>query len=361
MLHLQGFNFKIALMSPIIIAGPCAAESREQLLVTARQIHDCFFRNGLSLTYFRAGVWKPRSQPDDFVGAGSEALPWLKEIEREYGFSPCVEIARPEHIDDCLKAGISHFWIGSRTSVNPFLVQELADALRGCECTIMVKNPVTPDLKLWMGDVERFAKDGRKRLIAIHRGFSIGGESIYRNAPEWQIPIEFKLHFPEIPLVCDPSHLTGNPKYFANVSQIALDYGFDGLMIETHSQPAAALSDAKQQISPQELVRLLKSLSFKSQTSSPAENALRKQRTLLNNVDTQIRELLQKRMQIVDRIADIKQENNLPLVQPAQWNKVVENYHSNNTEDTLFQDFIDQFLELLHQHSIERQKKKQSL
>ena len=346
------------MMEPIIIAGPCAAESREQLFATAQQICSQFSETNLNLTYFRAGVWKPRSRPSDFTGAGAQALAWMLEIKKTFGFTPCVEIALPEHAEACLKAGINSFWIGSRTTVNPFMVQELADSLRGCQCTVMVKNPVTPDLKLWAGDIERLMKNGLTDIIAIHRGFTQSGENLYRNAPVWQIPIELKLQFPEIPLVCDPSHLTGAPSHIASVSQLALDFGFDGLMIETHCDPAAALSDSAQQITPAELARTLSTLVFKSQTTSPAENALRKQRTLIDNIDSQIGELLAKRMQVVDNIALIKKENNLPLVQPSQWSKVVGNYKKNAPEDRHFQDFIDKFLELLHQQSIERQTKK---
>lgn len=345
-------------MEPIIIAGPCAAESREQLFATAQQICSQFSEKNLHLTYYRAGVWKPRSRPDDFTGAGDKALAWMLEIEHAFGFKPCVEIARPEHAEACLNAGIKSFWIGSRTTVNPFIVQDLADSLRGCQCTVMVKNPVTPDLKLWAGDIERFLKNGLTDIIAIHRGFTQSSENIYRNAPVWQIPIELKLQFPDLPLVCDPSHLTGAPNHIASVSQLALDFGFDGLMIETHHNPEAALSDSSQQITPAELTNLLSSLVFKSKTSSPAENELRKQRTLIDNIDSQIGELLLKRMQVVDNIALIKQKNNLPLVQPSQWSKVVANYKKNATDDKHFQDFIDKFLEILHQQSIERQTKK---
>jgi len=345
--------------NPIIIAGPCAAESREQLFGTAQQIADIFSEKGISLTYFRAGIWKPRSNPDDFSGAGRQALSWLREIERDFHFAPCVEIARPEHAAACAEEGITNFWIGSRTTVNPFLVQEIADAISGLPCTVMVKNPINPDLNLWAGGIERFLKNGNSKVLAIHRGFSQNSESIYRNAPIWQIPIELKLRFPEIPLICDPSHITGDPSLIASVSQIALDFGFDGLMIETHINPAAALSDSKQQITPAMLAEIISSLIFKSQTTSPTEEALRKQRTILYNIDSQIAELLVKRMQIIDNIAVIKKDNNLPFVQPQQWGKVVENYKSKALDDQQYKIFLDKFLELLHQQSIERQSKKQ--
>ncbi|MCQ2285626.1 MAG: bifunctional 3-deoxy-7-phosphoheptulonate synthase/chorismate mutase type II [Bacteroidales bacterium] len=343
-------------MRPIIIAGPCAAESSEQLFTTAQQVCDVFSKSSIPITYFRAGVWKPRSQPNDFIGAGDEALAWMKQIESRFGLVPCVEIARPEHVEACLNKGIHTFWIGSRTTVNPFLIQELADSLKNTNATVMIKNPVTPDLKLWIGGVERFMKNGLSQLMAIHRGFYESSENVFRNAPNWQIPIEFKLHFPEIPLICDPSHLTGNPHFIASVSQIALDYGFDGLMIETHHNPAKALSDGAQQITPETLGHILQALTFKSKLSTPAEIDLRKQRTLLHNIDTQISTLLAKRMQLVDEIATIKKENNLPIVQPSQWNKVVETYTDNALDDKHFQTFLTKFLELLHQQSIERQQ-----
>lgn len=341
----------------ILIAGPCAAESKEQLLKTASQLAVSLALSGRKLDYFRTGVWKPRSQPKEFKGAGKKALDWLKQVQAIYGFTVCVEVAKPEHLDLCERAGIKSVWIGSRTVVNPFVVQELADAVRGRDFTVMVKNPIIPDLKLWIGSIERFMNAGVTNLLAIHRGFAQQNENIFRYSPIWEIPIELKVHFPDIPLLCDPSHIAGDKIYLQQLSQIALDFGFNGLMIETHCTPLDALSDSKQQITPGELITLLDSLTFKSSITSPAEDDLRKQRTMIANLDEQISQLLAKRMSIVDIIGKIKNENNLPLVQPQQFNKVVKTYIDNGLRDENYSQFIEKFLELMHQSSIQRQKK----
>lgn len=341
----------------IIIAGPCAAENEEQLLLTAKRLKEAMSANGLALDFFRAGVWKPRSKPDDFSGVGEKALPWLQRIQSQFNIPVCVEVIAPEQIDLCEKYGIKAFWIGARTAVNPFDVQEIATAARNRDITMMVKNPIVADLKLWIGNVERFLKAGISQVMAIHRGFADNSESVFRNYPAWELAIDMKVRYPEIPLLCDPSHIAGQRNYIGQLSQIALDYGFDGLMIESHYQPDTALSDAAQQLSPEDLSQLLGQLKFKDSISSPAEIELRKQRTQIHNIDTQISVLLSKRMQLVDTIAKIKTEHNLPVVQPEQWNKVVRTYQDNALQDTDYKNFIDKFLELLHQSSIKRQRK----
>lgn len=341
----------------IIVAGPCAAESYEQLSLTAKGLSDALAAQKRQLDYFRAGVWKPRSQPDAFAGCGEKTLPWLQEIQEQYGFPVCVEVNAPEQLDLCEKHHIKTIWIGSRTGVNPFDIQEIASAIQGRDFTVMVKNPMIADLKLWIGNIERFRKAGVKQIMAIHRGFADSGESVYRNRPGWEIAIDLKIHFPEMPILCDPSHIAGNRNYIGQLSQLALDYGFDGLMIETHHQPENALSDAAQQLTPDDFVNLLLSLNFKDNVTSPAENELRKQRTQINNIDTQLSVLLRKRMEVVDLIAKIKQEHNLPVVQPEQWKKVVDLYLKESLQDNDYQDFINNFLELLHQSSIKRQRK----
>lgn len=341
----------------IIVAGPCAAESYEQLSLTAKGLSDALAAQKRQLDYFRAGVWKPRSQPDAFAGCGEKALPWLQDIQEQYGIPVCVEVNAPEQLDLCEKHHIKTIWIGSRTGVNPFDIQEIASAIQGRDFTVMVKNPMIADLKLWIGNIERFRKAGVKQIMAIHRGFADSGESVYRNRPGWEIAIDLKIHFPEMPILCDPSHIAGNRNYIGQLSQLALDYGFDGLMIETHHQPENALSDAAQQLTPDDFVNLLLSLNFKDNVTSPAENELRKQRTQINNIDTQLSVLLRKRMEVVDLIAKIKQEHNLPVVQPEQWKKVVDLYLKESLQDNDYQDFINNFLELLHQSSIKRQRK----
>lgn len=341
----------------IIIAGPCAVESREQLFATAQELCSLWDFKDLKLNYFRAGVWKPRSEPGSFSGIGTEALSYLQELQQQLNLSVCVEVGSPEQLDLCEKYDIKVVWIGSRTAVNPFDVQEIACAAQGRDLTVLVKNPIISDLKLWAGNVERFLKAGVKEVISVHRGFADGSENVYRNTPGWDLAIDFKVRFPHIPLLCDPSHIAGDRQYIAQLSQLALDYGFDGLMIETHIQPEIALSDAGQQLRPAELIGLLHRLNFKNSISSPAEIELSKQRNLINNIDTQISVLLKKRMMIVDTIAKIKSEHNLPVVQPEQWQKVVARYFENSLEDNEYQDFLNGFLELLHQSSIKRQRK----
>ena len=337
-----------------MIAGPCAAESEAQVLETAERIHRIAGALPCPLTYFRAGVWKPRSSGADFCGAGAQALPWLQEVNHRYGFPICVEVAHPQHIENCLQHGIRSFWVGARTAVNPFAVQELADSLQGTGSTVLVKNPAIPDLKLWIGNVERFEKTGATRVMAVHRGFSVEHENVLRNAPLWEIAIAFKVARPDVPLLCDPSHISGHRQYLNQISQIAIDYGYNGLMVETHCHPEQALSDADQQITPEELLTLISSLTFKTSQNNN-DQLLQQQRNLIHNIDTQIGQLLAKRMLLVEEIARIKAEHNIPLVQPSQWNSVVKNYERAALQDEEYQEFLQQFLEILHQYSLKRQ------
>ena len=339
-------------MKPILIAGPCAAESESQLITTAEQLHEVANRQGLSLDFFRAGVWKPRSNPNNFTGVGEQALSWLGEVQRRFGFRVCTEVMNAQQVELCEKAGITALWVGARTGVNPADVQKIADAVKGKPFTILVKNPLVPDLKLWQGNIERFLQAGVEQVIAVHRGFADSNENIYRNAPCWEIPIDLKVAFPELPILCDPSHLCGQTKWIPQIAQLALNYGFNGLMIECHCNPPEALSDAEQQITPEEWGNLIQTLTFKIN----APNAdLIKQRALLEHVDTQLSELLAKRMEIVDEIARIKKDNNLPVVQPQQWKQVKERYLKEG-QDPAYREFLAQFLELLHPASIQRQK-----
>lgn len=339
-------------MKPILIAGPCAAESKQQVMKTAEQLQEELRARGMSLDYFRAGVWKPRSSPDSFAGVGEEALSWLSEVHCRYGFEVCTEVMTPQQVELCAKHGIRSVWVGARTSVNPTEVQQLADALRGTDFTVLVKNPIVPDFKLWAGNIERFLKADVKQVIAVHRGFADSNENVYRNAPCWEIPIDLKVQFPDLPIVCDPSHLCGRTQWIPQISQLALIYGFDGLMVECHCEPQHALSDAAQQLTPKQWADMVQNLSFKNNTPNPE---LVKQRALLENVDTQLSELLAKRMQIVDEVARIKKANNLPVVQPQQWQQVRERYLKSG-QDELYQEFIEEFLEILHQNSIKRQQ-----
>ena len=344
-------------MKPIIIAGPCAAESKEQLFATASQLHHYFSEQGiLPISFLRVGVWKAPSPPNSVKAIGKIAFPWLKEISETYNINVCVEIAKPKHVEICLANNINAVWIGSRTVVNPFDVQELAEAVAGTSLTVMIKNPIVPDLKLWIGAIERIEQAGVNQIMAIHRGFTASKEHVYRNKPLWELAIDLKVRYPDLPLICDPSHIAGHTKYIANIAQTALDYGFNGLMIETHCCPQYALSDAKQQMTPKQLATLLKTLTFKTLDSSPFEEQLRKQRHLIQEIDAQIAELLVKRMRVIDEIAKVKLEYNLPIVQPQQWNNVIERYKNNSLTDENYSYFLEKFLELLHQQSILRQQ-----
>ena len=339
-------------MERIWIAGPCAAESREQLLTTAAQLNEHIRDKGLSLHYFRAGAWKVRSTPDSFAGAGEDALPWLQEVQETYHIPVCVEVMTAKQVELCAKYGIHAVWVGARTSVNPVEVQKIADAVRHSDFTVLIKNPMIPDLKLWMGNIERFLQADIRRVMAVHRGFPDVQENIYRNAPFWQIPIELKVQMPELPILCDPSHLCGNVEWIPEVSQLAMNYGFNGLMIECHPHPEQALSDAGQQMLPTDLAEMISRLDLRNDS---ADLELVKQRSTLENIDNQISTLLYQRMKMVDEIAEIKRKKHISVVQPQQWQHVVKRY-AKHPEDPSYQTFIERFLELLHQSSIERQK-----
>lgn len=338
-------------MKPLLIAGPCAAESERQILETAARLSMETRKRGLRLGYFRAGVWKPRSRPGCFSGAGGQALPWLAEVRRQFGFEVCVEVLSAIDIEQCLKYGITAFWTGARTGVNPEDVQTLADAVHGVPCTIMVKNPLVPDLKLWIGNIERFQRAGVHSVMAIHRGFALQSENVYRNAPCWELPVELKVAMPELPVLCDPSHLCGHVKWIPQVSQLAMHYGFDGLMTECHCNPDAALSDAAQQLTPEAWGEMVSRMDFKTGTS---DCRLLKQRAMLENIDTQLSELLARRMTAVEEIARVKKENNMAIVQPHQWNQVKKRYLKPDMDED-YRQFIEHFLLLLHQASINRQ------
>ena len=338
-------------MERIWIAGPCAVESREQLLATATELMEQSALVGVRLDYFRAGIWKVRSVPGSFCGAGEEALPWLQEVQQTYGVPACVEVMSARQLELCASYGIRTVWVGARTCVNPTEVQQIADAVRGSDFTVLVKNPMIPDLRLWEGNIERFLKAGIRQVMAVHRGFTDAQENIYRNAPVWQIPIDLKVHLPELPILCDPSHLCGQVRWIPQVAQLAMNYGFNGLMIECHHNPAQALSDAEQQLTPAQWAALVSGLDLRA---NAADLDLVKQRSLLENVDNQLSELLYQRMMLVDEIAEIKKAKHIAVVQPKQWQEVVKRYQK-HPEDTAYQKFLEKFLELLHQSSIERQ------
>ncbi|NLJ81597.1 MAG: bifunctional 3-deoxy-7-phosphoheptulonate synthase/chorismate mutase type II [Bacteroidales bacterium] len=337
--------------SCIMIAGPCVAESQEQLVETASSL---LAKSEIDL--FRCGVWKPRSSPNNFEGYGLKALSWLQEIQVTYQVPVCIEIASAYHLEKALNHGIKTFWIGARTTVNPFLVQAIADASKGCDISIMIKNPIAPDLNLWIGAFERFAKANIQRLAAIHRGFSTYELSIYRNNPLWSIPIELKRLHPEIPIICDPSHIAGDKKHIAEVAQKALYLAADGLMIEVHHAPNQALSDKQQQLSPYEYQKLINELYFSS-TTTLEDIELRKLREQIDELDKDLCCLLSKRFDVVREIAAYKKEKNMSLLQINRWKELLNTILNICEAKKIDKVFMQKIMEIIHEESIQLQEK----
>lgn len=332
----------------MVIAGPCSAESREQVLRTARGLAP------LKVHVFRAGVWKPRTRPGTFEGMGAEALAWVKEAGAEIGRPVAVEVATTGHVEEALRAGIDLLWIGARTSANPIQITELAEALRGVDVPVLLKNPINPDVQLWLGALERLAAAGVRRLAAIHRGFSTHARSAYRNDPIWRIPIELRRLAPGLPLLCDPSHISGAAGLIETVSQNALDLLFDGLMIESHCDPASALSDAQQQITPEALGRLLAGLIRRNPSSGSDEyNArIRSLRFELDEVDHGLVELLAARMSIAHRIGEIQRSNNVAVFQPDRWQATLDSLRRAGVAKGLGGDFMEELYNLIHEETL---------
>ena len=335
--------------SPIIIAGPCSAETEEQVLTTAQGLKDI-----TGLKYFRAGVWKPRTRPNSFEGNGERALPWLQKVKTQIGLPVIVEVATADHADLCLKYGIDAVWIGARTTVNPFTVQEIADALRGVDIPVLVKNPINPDLKLWIGALERIAGVGIKRMAAIHRGFQSGENTVYRYAPKWDIAIELMSEMPNLPVICDPSHITGKRSMIAETSQKAMDLGMHGLMIETHPDPDHAWSDAAQQVTPARLKEILSELSIRNYTSNDPvfDNQLERLRRMIDSIDEELLEVLAKRMRLIEKIGTYKKENNITIFQPQRLSEIRETRTEFGEKLHLEEEFIRKILKDLHDESI---------
>lgn len=333
-----------------IIAGPCSAESEEQVWETVKD----FKKDQISA--IRAGVWKPRTRPDSFEGFGEVALPWLANASRKLEIPSMVEVATPYHVEKALQAGIDMLWIGARTTVNPFAVQQIADSLQGVNVPVFVKNPVNPDLALWMGALERIDHAGISQLAAIHRGFSSGKRLIYRNEPRWEIPIELKRLAPEIPMINDPSHICGRRDILHNIAQKAMDLEFDGLMIETHHQPSVAMSDAEQQITPLALFELLNQIKLRStpQANICNEN-LEIVRKKIDELDHQLIKLLADRMKLSQEIGSIKAKNQLTIMQFDRWRELVIDRLKSGNELGLDRDFLLQILQNIHQLSIQVQ------
>ena len=331
----------------VLIAGPCSAESEQQVMAIAGELA------AQGVTLFRAGLWKPRTRPGCFEGVGSEGLQWLAAVKKEYSLPVSTEVATPAHVEEALKAGVDVLWVGARTTTNPFAVQHLADALRGVDVPVLVKNPVNPDLELWIGALERLYNSGVTRLGAIHRGFSSYGEKIFRNSPQWQIPLELKNRLPEIPLLCDPSHIGGNKDYIMLLSQQAMDLNLDGLMIEVHNNPQCALSDAQQQVTPARLAEIMESLVRRSVASDSA--AIAPYREQLDSIDSELLRLLSKRMEIAREIGRIKKEKGLTVFQPFRYKEIMERYSSLSSSNSIDADAAKNLFEAIHSESIRQQ------
>lgn len=336
------------------MAGPCSAESERQVMATATALRE----NGVKI--FRAGIWKPRTHPGGFEGRGAEALPWLRRVKEELGLAVATEVACGQHVEQALQSGMDMLWIGARTTANPFAVQEIADSLRalGADVPVLVKNPVSPDLELWIGALERLNDAGISRLGAIHRGFSLYGEKLYRNSPIWQIPIELKLRLPQLPLIQDPSHTAGRRELVAQVAREGLRMGFDGLMVETHCNPQEALSDRQQQLTPAELADMLCEIPASCPPHSPLSRptkTLEELRSEIDSLDDMIIELLGKRMETSRAIGELKHESGLSIIQPERFHSMLQQRVIKGREHSLGLEFISRLMKAIHEESVRQQ------
>jgi len=334
---------------PLLIAGPCSAETEDQVLLTAQGLQSLS-----QVDYFRAGVWKPRTRPNSFEGNGEIALPWLKRVQDEFNLPVMVEIASADHLERCLKYGIKAVWIGARTTVNPFTVQEIADALRGTDIPVLIKNPINPDLKLWIGAIERIAGAGVKEIAAIHRGFQSYDNTVYRYAPKWDIAIELMTEMPDLQVICDPSHITGKRSMIAETSQKAMDLGMHGLMIETHPDPDKAWSDASQQITPQRLTEIWSELRIRNHSSDDPvfSTELDRLRSMIDSIDEELLEGIAKRMRLIERVGNYKRDNNITIFQPQRLSEIRETRTNFGKKLKLEEEFIRKILKDLHDESI---------
>lgn len=332
---------------PFVIAGPCSAETEEQVMTTARQLanYGCHM--------FRAGIWKPRTKPGGFEGNGEKALPWMQQVKKETGMLTATEVATPEHVELALKYGIDVLWVGARTTANPFAMQALADALKGTDVPVLVKNPTNPDLELWIGALERLNLAGIKRLGAIHRGFSSYDNKIYRNMPMWQIPIELHRRIPDLPIVNDPSHIGGRRELIAPLCQQAMDLGFDGLIVESHCDPDKAWSDAKQQVTPDVLDYILSLLVIRDETvTTEGIVQLRKQ---IDEIDNQLMEMLSKRMRVCREIGYYKKEHNMTVLQTSRYNEILDKRGAQGALCGMAPEFVAKVFENIHEESVRQQ------
>ncbi|MGM9746552.1 MAG: chorismate mutase [Paludibacteraceae bacterium] len=329
---------------PIVIAGPCSAETEEQTLTTARQLA----QNGIKI--FRAGIWKPRTKPGGFEGIGVEGLQWLRRVKNETGMYVATEVATAKHVYEALKYGIDVLWIGARTTANPFAVQEIADALRGVDLPILIKNPVNPDIELWIGAIERIYNAGLHQLAAVHRGFSSYDKKVYRNQPQWHIPIELHRRLPDLPLFCDPSHIGGKRELIAPLSQQAMDLQFDGLLIESHCTPDSAWSDKDQQLSPDVLDVILRKLVLREMKQTTED--LVDLRREIDTIDNELLELLAKRMRISTEIGTYKKEHGIAVLQTGRYSEILEKRIVNGEKLGMSREFMRTILEAIHEESV---------
>ena len=332
---------------PYLITGPCSAESESQLLSIAQSVKG-------SADVFRAGVWKPRTKPNSFEGVGKQALSWIKNVQQETNLKVMTEVATPKHVDLCLESGVDMLWIGARTTVNPFYVQEISEALRGVDIPVFVKNPIHPELGLWLGAFERLNKVGVKQLAAIHRGFYSHEKSVFRNDPKWELPIKLRKEVRELPIICDPSHIAGKATLIEDIAQTAMDINLDGLMIETHNNPVVALSDAEQQITPQKLKNIMQNLVLRDTKlrDEQFKGQLLDFRNQIDNFDTQIISLLNNRKQVVEKIANFKNENRLTIFQIERWFEILNTRKENASLLALDEQMVEELFALIHKYSI---------
>ena len=342
----------VGIKKPAIIAGPCSAETEEQLLETARRTKE------VGVDIIRAGIWKPRTRPNNFEGIGEEALRWIQNVKKETGVKFAIEVATPKHVYEAIKHNVDILWVGARSTTNPFAVQEIAEALRGADLPVLVKNPINPDLALWLGAIERISNVGVTKIGAIHRGFSSFKQTKYRNLPMWQIPLELKRQLNTIPLICDPSHICGNRDNIFEVSQNAIDLDYDGLIIETHRDPENAWSDASQQITPESLGAMLKNLKYRNPTSKDKDfiTILSELREQIDHVDKELFEILAQRMDIVEKMGLYKKKNNVTVFQKDRWQEISESRNKWAEELNLNPEFMWDLYKLIHAASIRRQE-----
>ena len=339
---------------PLVIAGPCSAETEEQVLQTAVRLQ----KTG-KVDMMRAGIWKPRTRPGSFEGIGTKGLPWLQQAKKLTGIPVAVEVATAKQVEDALHFDVDVLWVGARTTVNPFSVQEVADALRGVDVPVLIKNPINPDLELWIGAVERIAKAGIKQIGLIHRGFSSYGNTEYRNAPMWHLAIEMKRRNPEMMLINDPSHICGRRDILLDVAQKAIDLDFDGLIIESHIDPDNAWSDAKQQITPEVLAEMLTSIRWRKEDIASEEYhaALEKLRQQINQLDDELMQILGQRMKVAEKIGQYKKENNITILQTNRWNEILDRAFAKGEKLGLGKEFVTKYFDAVHMESINHQNK----